>query len=156
NSVSDTGPVYYLCLLPVMAVLAVQGLGALARWFPRAELASLAGLVLASACFFLPREFASAREVARIVRRPKHAGEQANVHNAFVLTSGTPPKGERLASWVFFPPIPAPPFEDEDVIWVNDIPGRLQFLTESFPRRALYRLRWESGLPVVEPTDREP
>jgi hypothetical protein len=156
NAVSDTGPVYYLCTLPVIAVLAVHGLATLARRFPRVELASLGGLVLASACFFMPRELVAARDVARLVRRPKRAVEQARIHNAFVLTAGTQPKGERPASWVFFPPIPAPPFEDEDVIWVSDIPARLQLLTETYPRRAFYRLRWDNGVPVVEPTDREP
>jgi hypothetical protein len=137
-------------------VLAVRGLDTLGQRFPRVELAALAGLILASLCFFVPREVEAARDVARLVRRPKRAVELAGLHHAVVLLPGTQPKNERSGSWVFFPPIPAPPFEEEDIIWVSDVPARLPLLAETFPDRSLYRLRWERGVPLIESTDREP
>ncbi|HJZ84842.1 MAG TPA: glycosyltransferase family 39 protein [Polyangia bacterium] len=156
NSVYDTGPVYYLCLLPVTAVLAVRGLGALRGPFGgSAPVAALLGLLAAGALFFAPREFLAAREVARSIRRPKLAVEQARLRHAFVLHPGVQPPNLH-ESWVFSPPIPGHPLDDENVVWVADVPARLQKLMTTYRGWHFFRLRWQAGQPVIEPADREP
>jgi hypothetical protein len=156
NSVSDTGPVYYLCALPTIAVLAVCGLDTLsARLSPAAPAAALGGLMVAGAAFFAPREFMAARQVARLVREPKRLVQRANLHRAIVMAQGMQPRG-LARSWVFFPPIPGEPLDQEDVIWTFDVGTRAASLMAEFPTRRFYRLRWERNEPVLEPADREP
>ncbi|HJZ85643.1 MAG TPA: hypothetical protein VKN99_10760 [Polyangia bacterium] len=151
NSVADTGPVYYLCALPVVAVLAVRGLETLAgRLGTAAPAAALCGLVIAGGALFAPRELAAAREVARTVRRPKRAVERAGLHDALVLVERPHPIGS-TPNWVFSYPIPGQPLEAEDVIWVPDQGTGNAILTRQFPGRRVVRLRWQGPEPTLEP-----
>jgi hypothetical protein len=157
NSVYDTGPVYCLCMLPLIAVLSARGIAGLAPRVGRnSALAGCVALVVCAATLFAPRELAAARAVARSVARPKLAAAEMNLHHAIILAKRMQPSGP-AKSWVFFRPIPGEPLADEDVVWLNDAgPAWQTMLADKYPGWALYRLRWVGEQPILEPVDREP
>jgi hypothetical protein len=154
NSVHDTGPVYYLSLLPLGAVLAARGIEvACARAGDAAIASALAALAVSAGLLFWPREVIAARQVARIIRRPKLAVERAGLHHAFVFPEGMQRRGA-LDSWVFFPPIPGHPWQDEDIVWVADAGPVNESLLAQEPDRKAWRMRWRGDQPVIEPMEK--
>jgi len=152
---SDTGPLYYLDLVPVLALILARAVGALAARqtdsalvLRRVSGGGLAAFAVALATFW-PLEGISSHRVTDNTLLPFRAVEAAGIHNAMVWFNWN----RQPDSWTLVPPPPSPDLDD-DVLFVRyrDTWARALWLRYK-DTRSFYRLNTGAVPPRVEPWD---
>lgn len=146
---STTGPVYVLEAVPVLCVLASDGLARLgllarrARWRPGLVPSLVAASVTAAVVLFAPVQVRSIQqgvfaygEVWRLLEAAK--APQAVIFVSYLLTP------DRGAWWAFYPPTVSPTFDDDHVFvkWPRDAADpeaeAVRFARAHFPGRPAF------------------
>jgi hypothetical protein len=155
TGIDTFGPVHLTELAIPVILLSGVGLERLHRWFRwRAPehrlfpLTLLGSLILGASLLYVPHRFRAVAQIARSVKAPLGAVEDAGLTNAVVFASPpfapscTPDGGEVPSHFVFWWPMNDPDLRN-DLIWANHLSSaRDRELMEFFPARAGYVAHW--------------
>lgn len=156
--VSTTGPVYVMEVVPILAVLAADGLARLrvlssARWGKSVAAGRVSSAASASAVaallMFLPvmaGTLARAGDVRQVL--PKLLADNG-IARAVIFCDTTVPR-DSAATWAYYPPNPDPALTDPVIVlrWPRGAPPEVlaEFAARRFPDRPAYQF-----LPGTEP-----
>lgn len=157
----DTGPTYFLDVLPFLAIFLARVLAgaplAVARLrgrslapaertgAARASVLIPALAVLTAFGSFWPAHVHGAARSAESVAAPHRAIAAAGVHHAVVFWRNPPTRRSDVTQ----PPMPSPDLDD-DILFVRDRRDSDE-IAAAFPDRALYNLSYERGNAVLRP-----
>jgi 4-amino-4-deoxy-L-arabinose transferase-like glycosyltransferase len=157
NAVQDVGSPYHLVEAPILALLSARAIVALGQhlnvfgermsmWPGRFGLmCGLIGLLT-----FWPAELKWLHRTALSSQAPVEAATKAaDGKPALVFWNRLQPV-EHFRSWVFFPPLPGPAFDDP-LLWVTDSASTNAAVIAAYPDRRPLRLEWAGDSPRVVP-----